>query len=283
MVREQTRAQTELEKDLLHQIQISNRLGLADRKTAVFFITSGSGYFNCDLRRTYGLQQFIPEALLDPKVEKFKALHQHFGLLSTGKVKPRYMDFIEPGVGVNLLTVKPQNGPSAFHRPTQFMNGLDSTDYTKEQNQMFFAKSEANDICTNMVDYITLRNDVQEPVSNYVVMMEGSPQFLSNIAQIGTPVPNWFSRVNYGPQGRPFTFPPGHDKAGQLEYVDIGSFKRMPPLREDNKMFVFNIYHDLEVDDAITNPINVVKYPVENGDLTQELITISFSLFIFQL
>ena len=110
---------------------------------------------------------------------------------------------------------------------------------------------------------------------HYVVMLEGSPQFLSNLAQIGTPVPNWFSRVNYGPQGRPFIFPPGHDKAGQTEFVDIGSFKRMPPLREDNKMFVFNIYHDLEVDDAVTNPINIVKYPVEDGNLTQEQVHIT--------
>ena len=207
---------------------------------------------------------------MDPKVTKFAALHKHFGLLKTGKKRPRYMDFIENGVGVNLITVKPQNGPSAFHRPTQFMNGLDSNDYTQEQQQMFFAKSESNDICTNMVDFITLRNDLKEPISNYAVMLEGSPQFLSNIAQIGNLVPNWFSRVNYGPNGKPFTFPPWHDKAGQLEYVERGTFKRMPPMREDNKMHVFNIYHDLEVDDAVTNPINVVKFPVEDGNLTQE-------------
>ena len=97
-----------------------------------------------------------------------------------------------------------------------------------------------------------------------------SIKFLSNIAQIGNLVPNWFPRVNYGPQGRPYTFPPRHPKAGQREYVEKGSFKRTPPLREDNKMFLFNIYHDLEVDDAISNPINIVKFPVEDGNLTQE-------------
>ena len=167
----------------MHQIQIANRFGNADRKTAVFFITSGTGFFNCELRRTYGLQQFLPEALLDPKVTKFAALHKHFGLLKTGKQRPRYMDFIDEGVGVNLITVKPQNGPSAFHRPTQFMNGLESIDYTPDQRQLFFAKSESNDICTNMVDLITLRKDLQEPISNYVVMLEGSPQdsFILNL------------------------------------------------------------------------------------------------------
>ena len=67
VVREQTRALTLLEKDLLHQMQIANRLGSADRKVAVFFVTSGTGLFNTDLRRTAGLQTFIPTALLDPK------------------------------------------------------------------------------------------------------------------------------------------------------------------------------------------------------------------------
>ena len=70
VVREQTRALTVLEKDLLHQFQIANRLGQADRKTAVFFVTSGTGMFNTDLRRTLGAHGFIPQALTDPK-EKF--------------------------------------------------------------------------------------------------------------------------------------------------------------------------------------------------------------------
>lgn len=67
IVREQTRAMTILEKDFLHQMQIANRLGLASRKTAVFFVTSGTGMFNTDFRRTSGLQTHIPRALLDPK------------------------------------------------------------------------------------------------------------------------------------------------------------------------------------------------------------------------
>ena len=67
VVREQTRAMTVLEKDLLHQFQIANRLGHADRKMAVFFVTSGTGMFNTDLRRTVGAHGFIPKALLDPK------------------------------------------------------------------------------------------------------------------------------------------------------------------------------------------------------------------------
>ena len=41
-------------------------------------------------------------------------------------------------------------------------------------------------------------------------------------------------------------------------------------MREDNKMFLFNIYHDLEVDDAVANPINTVKFPIEDGNLTQD-------------
>ena len=47
-------------------------------------------------------------------------------------------------------------------------------------------------------------------------------------------------------------------------------------MREDNKMFLFNIYHDLEVDDAVANPINTVKFPIEDGNLTQD----SFNNFL---
>ena len=67
VVREQTRALTILEKDALHQMMIANRLGTADRKTAVFFVTSGTGLFNTDFRRTHGYQEFIPKAMIDPK------------------------------------------------------------------------------------------------------------------------------------------------------------------------------------------------------------------------
>lgn len=67
VVKEQTRALTLLEKDALHQMMIANRLGSADRKTAVFFVTSGTGLFSTDFRRTFGYQEYIPQALLDPK------------------------------------------------------------------------------------------------------------------------------------------------------------------------------------------------------------------------
>lgn len=67
VAREQTRALTVLEKDSLHEIMIANRLGLADRKAAVFFVTSGTGLFSTDFRRTHGYQEFLPKALLDPK------------------------------------------------------------------------------------------------------------------------------------------------------------------------------------------------------------------------
>ena len=68
VIREQTRAMTILEKDILHETQISNRLGTANRKVAVFYIATGSGVHNTDLRRTSALQNYIPAALLDPSV-----------------------------------------------------------------------------------------------------------------------------------------------------------------------------------------------------------------------
>ena len=268
VVREQTRAMTTLEKDILHQMQISNRLGLADRKTAVYFVSSGSGTFNADLRRTFGLQKHIPKALLDAKVVKFKPLHLHFKLLETGKSNPRYIDFLEKGVGLNFLTAKPQNGPCAFYRPTRHMTGPNKRDYTARQIELFFAKSEAMDICTNVMDYIVVRNEDREPVANYTIAMDGSPQFLSNLAHTSSMIPHRYERVKYDLEGKPYVFQNG-TKKGQKVYVDIGSFKRGWPIREADKESIVNICNDLEVDDSVANPFRMVKYPVENGDLTQ--------------
>ena len=52
-------------------------------------------------------------------------------------------------------------------------------------------------------------------------------------------------------------------------------------MREDNKMFLFNIYHDLEVDDAVANPIQVVKFPIEDGNLTQDSSNILKRFYFF--
>ena len=189
--------------------------------------------------------------------------------MQNGKSRPRYIDFLEKGVALNFLTVKPQNGPSAFYRPYRFKNGPpDKTNYTQRQLDLFFAKSEQMDICTNVVDYIVVRRDDREPIANYLVAMEGSPQFLSNIAHISNMIPHWFDRVKYDNEGKPFKFV-DKDKKGQSVYIDRGQFKRGWSLREDDKESVFNICNDLEVDDAVANPIRIVKYPVENGDVTQ--------------
>ena len=202
------------------------------------------------------------------KILKFKPLHLHFKLLETGKTRPRYIDFLDKGVGLNFLTAKPQNGPSAFYRPSRHQTGPNRRDYTDRQIDLYFAKSESMDICTNMMDYIIVRNDEREPVANYTIAMDGSPQFLSNLAHVSNMIPNWFDRVKYDGEGKPFKFTSG-DKEGQSVFVDKGSFKRGWPLREADKQSIVNICHDLEVDDSVANPFRTVKYPVENGNLTQ--------------
>ena len=68
VIREQTRALTMLERDYLHETQMANRFGHANRTTGVFFIACGSGVHNTDFRRTAGYQNYIPAALLDPSV-----------------------------------------------------------------------------------------------------------------------------------------------------------------------------------------------------------------------
>lgn len=198
--------------------------------------------------------------------------------MNSGVKRPRYIDFLDEGVALNFLTVKPQNGPSAFYRPTRHQKGPpNKTEYSSRQLELFFAKSEQMDICTNVVDYIVVRRDDREPIANYIVAMEGSPQFLSNIAHISNLIPHWFDRVKYDAEGKPFKFTEG-TKKGQSVYVDRGQFKRGWSLREDDKESVFNICNDLEVDDSIANPIRLVKYPIENGDLTQVSVFFKYDL-----
>ena len=181
------------------------------------------------------------------------------------------MDFLEKGVALNYITVKPQNGPSAYYRPTRHRNGPNSREYTPRQLELYFAKSESMDICTNMVDYVVFRNEEREPVANYTIAMDGSPQYLSNIAHISNMIPHWHERVRYDNEGKPYRFQDG-EKKGQLVYADYGMFKRGWPCRESERESLVNICNDLEVEDAIANPFRLVKYPVENGNLLQKFI-----------
>ena len=219
-----------------------------------------------------GLELFSKHLLFhlsfQTKIDRFKPLRDHFKLLQTGKTRPRYLDFLEKGVALNYLTVKPQNGPSAYYRPTRHMTGPNSREYTPRQMELYFAKSESMDICTNVVDYIVARNETREPIANYTIAMDGSPQFLSNLAHISNMIPHRYNRVKYDNDGKPFTFVDGN-KRQQKVYVDIGAFKRGWPIREADKESLVNICNDLEVDDAVANPFRTIKYPVEDGDSTQ--------------
>ena len=91
--RELLRATCAIEKDILHEFIMTNVLGTADKKVALFILSSGSGAHNTDARRTAGYLQPIPTALLQP-VERVKQLQDHFNLLSKGD-HPTYLDFLE--------------------------------------------------------------------------------------------------------------------------------------------------------------------------------------------
>ena len=158
----------------------------------------------------------------------------------------------------------PQNGPLAFRRVEN--RQTTPKKFTDRQEELFQAKSEVNDICTNLLDLIIVKNDRRQPVSNYAVPVEGSNELISAWAHISNMIPNWFPRTMYNNKGYPMK------RGGNTLNVDRGTFKRGFPIREDCRQHIFNVLADLEVDDINRQPFKVMKYPIENGDLMQDFI-----------
>ena len=98
--RECLRATCMLEKDTLHEFAMANRLGTANKKVAVFVLSSGTGCHNTDARRSVGFLTPIPTALLTP-MDRLKQLQDHFGLLDHGD-NPIYLDFLDKDVALFL-------------------------------------------------------------------------------------------------------------------------------------------------------------------------------------
>ena len=65
-------------------IKLVNEMAKLD--VLVVFQTAGSGTFNCDARRLAGLQQKLPELLLDPTIKFFQPLQKHYDLCRFGRL-----------------------------------------------------------------------------------------------------------------------------------------------------------------------------------------------------
>ena len=96
-----------LDKTMLHKIQMANHLQRFG--VVVFFVSTGTGSLSVDMRKLVALQAPIPAALLT-KVERFKEIQDHFGLLKIKKARPIYMDYLDQNANIFHITFKPQQG-----------------------------------------------------------------------------------------------------------------------------------------------------------------------------
>ena len=57
-----------------------------------------------------------------------------------------------------------------------------------------------------------------------------------------------------------------------MRFAQPGTFKRSQPLREDCKQRILNAILDLEVPKPDVTPLKMVRYPVEDGNVIQNIV-----------
>ena len=62
------------------------------------------------------------------------------------------------------------------------------------------------------------------------------------------------------------------DGTQDVRYSAKGTFKRSAPQRPDVKQRIVNAILELEIPDPDANPLKLIRYPVEDGNLVQNII-----------
>ena len=181
-------------KMVMQQIRIVNRLQEAN--VAVIFVALGSSTFSAYTRKDGVLFNKIPPALLQPNMPTFETMQKFFGLLEAqNSNKTRYIDYLNVDASLNVITLKPRHGKAVAKRPSTILNKWPSPDdYNEDQIERFKCFSESVDINVGGADLIVIKNDMEVPIMNYLVQLEGSPQTASHLAHLGNLIPNWFER-----------------------------------------------------------------------------------------
>ena len=262
--REQNRAYHSLDKTNLTMIMMANRMHQA--RVGIVFVTSGTGMFSSDLRKNMCLTAEIPHAILKDR-KHFKQLVDHFQLKSCQKPTPRYIDYLNDGAAIFLMTIKKMNGQHAFRRTSAAKIHPCDDYYTEEQVRLYQKASNGVDICTNLASWVVLRKDEHLPAVEYMVALEGSAEMWSHWAHVTNLVEDYFERPAFGKNAEYM-----RKQDGGLLTVPKGAFKRISMLRDDCKMRIVNCVADLEVEKPDTYPFKMMRYPVEDGNAIQGVI-----------
>ena len=263
--REQNRALHTLDKTILTMIQLANKM--AEARVGVVYVTSGTGFFNADVRHNACLLSEVPHAFFKQR-QHFQQVVEHFDLK---KEKPRYMDYLEENTTIFLVTLKTHRGKHSIRRTSAAGTSPDSTKFTDEQKRFYQKTSNAVDICTNIASWMVLRKSESLPASEYVVALEGSPEVWSHWASMSNMCEDYFRRTLYTKDGKISNYTDQHGNISPAK-AGMGTFKKIAPFRSDCKQRIINAILDLQTPDPEANPLKMIRYPVEDGNAAQNVI-----------
>ena len=260
--REQNRALHTLDKTALTMIKLANKM--AEAKVGVVFISSGTGFFNADVRRNACLLAEIPHAFFKDR-QHFQHVVNHFKLKKT---KPRYIDYLDEETSIFHLTLRTHKGRHSIQRTSASLDSPDPNTFTEEQCRLYQKASNSIDICTNVASWMVLRKNEALPVSEYVVALEGSPEIWSHWAHLTNMCEDFHQRNLYNKDGT-------HSKykgSTNLRTAGIGTFKQVAPFRPDCKQRIINAILDLQETEPEKEVFRMIRYPIEDGNATQQVI-----------
>ena len=198
MVRDKIMTLSVLNKMALFMIKLVNLLMKA--RVAVVFVSYGSGDKNSITRKDGCLFNQIPPAIFDKNVDSFKPFRDLFGLdhVKARFKNPCYMDFLADDAALMFLTFTKINGTSIVKRPSLMYNEEAMLrKYTSDQKERYQCFSEMVDINSSWGDLVIITPDLEVPVQNYLLYLEGSAHMISHFNHIGGITSHNFDRNQY--------------------------------------------------------------------------------------
>ena len=263
--REQNRALHMLDKTALTMIKLANKM--AEARVGVVYITSGTGFFNADVRRNACLLSEIPHAFFKQR-QHFQHVVDHFGLQ---KERPRYMDYLDENTSIFMVTLKTHKGRHSIRRTSAASATPNPAKYTDEQRRFYQKTSNAVDICTNIASWMVLRKSESLPASEYVVALEGSPEVWSHWASMSNMCEDYFKRPLYNKDGTISSYKDRHGNV-TTPTAGVGTFKKIAPFRSDCKQRIINAILELQTPNPEVTPLKMIRYPIEDGNAAQNVI-----------
>ena len=173
---------------------------------------------------------------MDPRMTFFKPIQDHFDLFGPGLKHPSYMDFLLPDIPYLYGTFKCHNGNSGIILRKEHQLPADM-EVTEAQKNLYVKKSQDIDIITNTMNLICYRNDIQNPMVEYEMLIEGNPKLQSVFSAVRNMIPSQPDRPFVNSDG----IQPLDPNTGQPKLVRPGENDNHWPYREDFTLLILQV------------------------------------------